>query len=113
MHEYSIVQAMFDRIEAKARERHALSVRRVRVSIGRVAGVDVGLLRTAFDTFKVRTLCEAAPLDIEEVPERWACPSGHGDIEPGRRLACDICGRPARLVAGDDIVLEQIELEVA
>jgi hydrogenase nickel incorporation protein HypA/HybF len=104
---------MFEQIEAKARERSALSVRRVRVRIGRAAGVDVDLLRTAFDTYKVRTLCEAAPLDIDEVPERWACPAGHGDITPGRRLTCETCGRPARMVAGDDIVLEQLELEVA
>jgi hydrogenase nickel incorporation protein HypA/HybF len=113
MHEYSIVQAMFDQIEARAGERQALSVRRVRVRIGRAAGVDVDLLRTAFDVYKVRTLCESAPLEVEEVAERWACPSGHGDITPGRRLVCETCGRPAHLAAGDDIVLEQLELEVA
>ena len=75
MHEYSIVQAMFDQIEARARECRALSVRRVLVRIGRSAGVDVPLLKTAYDNFRVRTICEGAPLDVEEIPERWTCES--------------------------------------
>jgi len=112
MHEYSIVQAMFDQIEGQARERHAIAVKRVVVRIGASAGVDVPLLKTAFDTFKVRTICETAPLDVDEVPALWACPSGHGDIVPGRPLTCETCGRPARMIAGDEIVLERLELEV-
>lgn len=112
MHEYSIVQAMFDQIEPRARERHAIAVKRVVVRIGAGAGVDVALLKTAYDTFRVKTICEGAPLDVEEVPERWTCPAGHGDIPRGERLTCETCGRPARLVAGDEIVLERLELEV-
>jgi hydrogenase nickel incorporation protein HypA/HybF len=112
MHEYSIVQAMFDQIEAQARERQALSVKRVCVRIGRSAGVDVPLLKTAYDTFRVHTICDAAPLDVDEVPERWTCPRGHGDIPPGRPLTCPTCGRPARMASGDEIVLERLELEV-
>jgi hydrogenase nickel incorporation protein HypA/HybF len=112
MHEYSIVQAMFDQIEAQARERRAIAVKRVCVRIGASAGVDVPLLKTAYDTFRVRTICEDAPLDVDEVPSRWACPAGHGDVAPGRRLTCESCGRPARMVSGDEIVLERLELEV-
>ena len=47
MHEYSIVQALFDQIQAAVRARGAISVRRVKVQIGEIAGVDVELLRTA------------------------------------------------------------------
>ncbi|HUR32793.1 MAG TPA: hydrogenase maturation nickel metallochaperone HypA [Vicinamibacterales bacterium] len=112
MHEYSIVQALFDQIASQARERRALAVTRVSLRIGRAAGVDVRLLRTAYDTFRVRTICEGAPLEVDEVPERWSCPGGHGDIAPGRRLACETCGQPARLTSGDEIVLERLELEV-
>jgi len=112
MHEYSIVQAMFDQIESQAREHHAVAVKRVYVRIGRSAGVDVPLLITAYDTFRVRTICDAAPLDVDEVPERWTCPAGHGDIAAGRPLSCPACGRPARMASGDEIVLERLELEV-
>lgn len=112
MHEYSIVQAMFDTIEATARQNHAVAVKRVHVRIGCGAGVDVSLLRTAYDTFRVNTICDSAPIEIDEVPLRWACPNGHGDIAAGRPLSCPTCGRPARIAEGDELVLERLELEV-
>jgi len=112
MHEYSIVQAMFDQIEAIARERKAIAVKRVCVKVGRAAGLDVPLFKTAYDTFRVHTICDSAPMEVDEIPECWSCPDGHGDIQPGRRLACETCGRPARLTSGDEIVLERVELEV-
>src|SRR5690242_19968041 len=112
MHEYSIVEAMFGQIERTARDRGAIAVRGVRVRIGRVAGVDASLLHTAYDTFRPGTICADAPLEIEEVPVRWVCPAGHGDIVPGTPLACPRCGAPARLASGDEIILERLELEV-
>ena len=112
MHEYSVVQAMFESIESIARERHAVAVRRVAVRIGRAAGIDVDLLRTAYDNARVRTICAEAPLDVSEVPVRWSCAAGHGELAPGAPLACPCCGRPARLESGDEIVLERLDLEV-
>ena len=112
MHEYSIVQALVDRIRDAARARGAIAVRRVTVQIGEIAGVDVELLRTAYDLFRVRTICETAPMRIESVAARWRCPDGHGDISRGCALVCPRCARPAQLAAGDEIVLSQLELEV-
>jgi hydrogenase nickel insertion protein HypA len=112
MHEYSIVQAMFDQIDRVAAQRQAASVRRVSVRIGDAAGLDVGLFRSAFDLFRERTICDRAELVIEQVPERWVCPDGHGALGGGRRLTCEHCGKPARLQAGDEIVLMQLDLEV-
>ena len=112
MHEYSIVQSLFDQIQATARARGAVAVRRVNVQIGEIAGVDVGLLRTAYDLFRVHTICEHASLDVETVAARWTCPGGHGDISRGCALVCPVCARPARLAAGDEIILQHVELEV-
>jgi hydrogenase nickel incorporation protein HypA/HybF len=112
VHEYSIVQALFDRIERVARERKATAVRGVTVRIGAAAGLDAGLFRSAFDLYRVRTICDGAALTIDEVPERWACPAGHGALRRGRRLACGVCGRPARLESGDEITLIRLDLEV-
>jgi len=83
MHEYSIVQAMFEQIEQVRREHHASSVRRIRVSIGEFAGVDPTLFESAYDVYRVRTPCEHAQLQIERVPE------------------------------SDELLLDQVELEVA
>jgi hydrogenase nickel incorporation protein HypA/HybF len=112
MHEYSLVQAMFDTIEATAARNHAIAVTQVHVLVGAAAGVDVSLLRTAYDTFRVNTICDSAPLKIDEIAVRWTCPDGHGDIPAGRPLRCEICGRAARMAEGDELVLERLEMEV-
>ena len=113
MHEYSIVQAMFDQIDQVAGERHAVGVRRVSVRIGEAAVLVVGLFRSAFELFRERTICERAELAVEEVPARWVCPDGHGALPEGQPLVCGVCGRPARLEAGDEITLMKLDLEVA
>ena len=82
MHEYSLVQAMFDQIGDIVRRQHAIAVRRVRVRIGAEAGVEPVLFQTAYDVFRVKTVCAEAPLEIDAVP------------------------------ASDELVLEQLELEV-
>ncbi len=66
MHEYSLVQAMFDQIGEVVRRTEARSVRRVRVRIGPLAGVDPELFRTAYEVFRVKTWCAEAPLEIAD-----------------------------------------------
>lgn len=82
MHEYSVVQAMFDQIDRLLRTHGAQSVRRIRVQIGEFAGVDATLFESAYEVYRIGTPCATAVLQIERVP------------------------------AGDDLVLEQVELEV-
>ena len=67
------------RIPAAARQ--ATRVHEVRVRIGDLSGVDVGLLDTAWRTFRVNTICDGAPMLVDRV-------------------------------AGDDLVLERIVMEV-
>jgi Zn finger protein HypA/HybF involved in hydrogenase expression len=67
MHEYSIVSALVGRVEDVVAAHPGAIVRRVHVQIGNYAGVEIELLRTAYDTFRERTVCEAAELAIEPV----------------------------------------------
>lgn len=112
MHEYSIVQSLVDSVLAAVGSREA-SVHRVDVAIGELAGVDCGLLTTAFEVFRAGTLCEHAALTIDRIPARWECPRCHGEVVRGGFLQCALCRIPARLAAGDEIILQRIELEVA
>ncbi len=82
MHEYSIVQAMFDQIDRVSREHGALAVRRIRVRIGQYAGVDPTLFQSAYEVYRIGTPCADAVLHVERVPN------------------------------GDDLILDQLELEV-
>ena len=112
MHEYSIVQALYDSVAAQAAMRGAVGVHEVRVRIGELSGVDVGLLDTAWRTFRVHTICESAPMHVDRIAARWICPSCGCDGARGGALRCDACGAALRLAQGDEIVLEQVVLEV-
>ena len=111
MHEYSIVQALLERVDQETAAHHASRVHRVRVSIGELAGVEIELLRTAFETIRHRTSCHDAQLDVRQVAAQWECPRCGTPLARGRPLRCERCGQPARLRSGDEIMLDQIELE--
>jgi hydrogenase nickel incorporation protein HypA/HybF len=112
MHEYAIVQALLERAEAEARARGATAVHRLHVAVGELAGVEPALLSAAYELFRAPTLCARAALDVRHVPARWECPACAAPVARGAVLACPTCAAPARLAAGDEIVLERIEMEV-
>jgi hydrogenase nickel incorporation protein HypA/HybF len=113
MHEYGIVQALLERVAGEAKDRGAVAVHRVEVRLGELAGVEPELLATAFEFYRQATVCAAAELLIRAVPARWECPSCAAEIDRSGFKRCARCGRPARLAAGDEIVLDRIEMEVA
>jgi hydrogenase nickel incorporation protein HypA/HybF len=113
MHEYSIVLSLLEQVADEAGRHEARSVRSVRVRIGEQSGVEPDLIRSAFDIARAGTLCESAELDLVIVQARWECPRCGTSLEQPTELLCSDCGVPARLVSGDDLVLERLLLEVA
>jgi hydrogenase nickel incorporation protein HypA/HybF len=111
MHEYSIVASLIERVEREAAAHRAARVHRLHVKLGELSGVEIDLLKTAFDTFRERTICEGAELALERIAAAWACPTCHRPIPRGAILRCQVCGRAARMIHGDEIVLERIEME--
>jgi hydrogenase nickel incorporation protein HypA/HybF len=111
MHEYSIVASLIERVEREAAAHRGARVHRLHVKLGELSGVEIELLKTAFDTFRERTICEGAELAVDRVPAAWACPACDRRVERGAILRCDVCGRAARMIRGDEIVLERIEME--
>jgi hydrogenase nickel incorporation protein HypA/HybF len=113
MHEYSLVQALVERVEAEARARRATAVHRVVVSVGELSGVDPELFRTAYETFRDGTVCRDAPLELRRVEAVWRCPTCQRAIQRGAALSCPACARPAELASGSgEILLETLEMEV-
>jgi hydrogenase nickel insertion protein HypA len=112
MHEYSIVEALVARVDEEVRARGATGVHRLQVRIGELSGVEPELLTRAFETFRERTVCAGAELDLRLVPARWECSRCGGPIVFGGLLTCPSCHAPARLVQGDEIMLDRIEMEV-
>lgn len=111
MHEYSLVRAMVDRVEQEARARNATAISRLAVRIGAMSGVEPELFASAFTLCQEGILAEAE-LDIRRSEAAWACPQCAAAIPSGAVLRCAACDVPARMVTGDEILLEQIEMEV-
>src|SRR5262245_41353923 len=112
MHEYSLVAALVDRVEAETVARAGAQVRRVHVCIGELAGVDADLFRAAYETFRGASRLADTELLVRQAEARWECPRCGGAIPRGARLRCATCSVPAILAAGDELVLERIEMEV-
>ncbi len=112
MHEYSIVASLIDRVQREADAHGGSRVYRLHVKIGELSGVEVELLKTAFDTFRERTICDGAELAIDTVAPAWACPSCDRAIARGAILRCGDCGQLAHMIQGDEIILQRIEMEV-
>ena len=113
MHEFSLVQALLNRVEVEAEAVNATAVHRLSMRIGQMAGVERDLFRSAYDLCREGTICERAELVIEAVEASWMCRGCGRTVESGEALQCSHCGSPARLASGDVIILEQIEMEVA
>lgn len=111
MHEYSLVRAMVDRAEQEARARNATAISRLSVRIGALSGVEPELFASAF-TLCREGLLAGAELDVRRSEAKWACPDCDAPIPAGGVLRCGACAKPARMVSGDEILLEQIEMEV-
>jgi hydrogenase nickel incorporation protein HypA/HybF len=112
MHEYSLALALIDRANREARIHGAVTVSRVVVRVGPLAGVERELLETAFGLVRVGTLCGSAELTVTGEDVVWRCDVCGQVLAPGGTLACPACGLPARLAGGDALVLERIEMEV-
>lgn len=113
MHEYSIVQALIDRVQQEAEAHGAAAIHGIRVQIGELSGVEIDLLRSAYELFREKSVCDGAELEIVPVPASWSCRGCGVPIKAGEILRCPVCSQPAQLTAGDEIILERIEMEVA
>jgi len=112
VHEWSIVEALLARVEEEVQRRGAVRVHRLRVRLGALSGVEPALLASAYDVFRAGSACADASLEIVPTAARWACSRCEAEVPADGVLACPRCAAPARLAAGDEILLERIEMEV-
>jgi hydrogenase nickel incorporation protein HypA/HybF len=112
MHEYSLVQAMMDKVAEEARAHHAVSVHLLQVRIGRLSGVEADLFATAYEMLRPGTVCESAELVLLREEGEWRCDVCGHVLPPEGVLTCPKCDWPARLARGGDLILERIEMEV-
>lgn len=109
MHEYSLALSLRDTVERHARAAGGTRVSRIGLRIGAAAGVEVDLLRTAWQSVRGTGLCDGAALDVEIVPERWVCSLCRAPLAPppARCVGCDVA--PC-LDGGDDLLLTGVDV---
>lgn len=112
MHEYSMLESLLSKVAEEVSGMEGAKVTKLHVSVGELSGLDAALFATAYDTFREASGLGDAVLCIRDVPARWACPVCAEPIAPGTPLRCGCCQVPAKLMSGDEVILERIELEV-
>ena len=112
MHEMSLCEGIRRIIEDQAEAQCFKTVRRVRLEIGRFAGVEPDALRFGFDVAMRGSVAENARLEIIELPGRAFCFDCAETVEIANRLApCPGCGG-ARLTpaGGDEMRIRDLEV---
>lgn len=112
MHELSVCLALVDQVQGIAGQHGATRVERIFLRIGPLSGLEPELLRNAFPFAAAGSLAEGAELSIEPAPVRVYCSRCGAETEvPPNRLLCGRCGDFAtRLVSGDEMLLERLQL---
>ena len=112
MHEMSIAEGIRGVIEDAARTNGFEQVTRVRLEIGRFAGVETRALEFAFDVVMRGSVAEGAGLEIDELPGRALCYDCGEQVEIGDRLdPCPLCGGGKLLAqGGDEMRIKDLEV---
>jgi hydrogenase nickel insertion protein HypA len=113
MHEYSVVQALLNQCEAVAEENEATSITKVICKIGMMSGIEIHLLKVAFDTFKEGTMCENAQFIINEQKLKLECRECGAVFEVDEvRYYCRECeSLSVKVLDGEEMYLMSLEME--
>jgi len=112
MHEFSVASSLLLLVARHADAHDARRVVRVHVRVGEQCGVEPELLRAAWERVREGSAAEGAALAMEAVPVRWECRACAQPLAADAGVHCAICGGPADLSAGLELLLDRIELEV-
>lgn len=110
MHELSLVRSLVSMVVERAQGRRVV---RVRLRIGRLAGVEVEAVRFCFDVCTGGTAAAGAALAIEEVEGRAACEGCGAELRLAHLIGVCPCERraPLRILGGEELLLVNFEME--
>ncbi|MEO0603865.1 MAG: hydrogenase maturation nickel metallochaperone HypA [Myxococcota bacterium] len=108
MHELSVTRNIVAIVAEKAGKR---PVKRVKLVIGKLAGIEVPAIRFCFDVVAKGTVVEGATLEIEEPAGRGSCRECGEEMGIARLVATCPCERRARIdiVSGEELLVREME----
>ncbi|MEA1983981.1 MAG: hydrogenase maturation nickel metallochaperone HypA [Campylobacterota bacterium] len=113
MHEYSVVQALMEKIEGIAQENEATKVTKVVTKIGVMSGIEAHLLELAFNTFKEETICDEAEFVMTLQQLTIEC-NECGETSELEKIhyCCPKCdSTDIKVVDGEEMFLMSLEME--
>ncbi|HGZ70469.1 MAG TPA: hydrogenase/urease nickel incorporation protein HypA [Nitratifractor sp.] len=112
MHEYSVVQALINQCEDIAKQNEATNINKLVCKIGVMSGIEIHLLKIAFDTFKEGTMCQNAELVINEQKLKLECRDCKKVFEIEEiRYYCPNCeSLRVKVLDGEDMYLMSLEM---
>jgi hydrogenase nickel incorporation protein HypA/HybF len=115
VHELSICQALLDQVNSVAADVGSGHIEKIVIAIGLLAGVEPGLLTSAFAVMKIGSRAAQADLIIESVGIEVECQvCGRISAAAANRLICAACGGyRTRVIAGEELRLLRVELRRA
>ena len=114
MHELSIATDLVNTAIKTAMDNNAKKVISVTVEAGELAMVNPEQLEFMFNILNEDNMLKGSKLKIEPVPAVGECPNcGYkGPIEDRFACACPKCSMTLKIIAGRDICLKNMELEI-
>ncbi len=110
MHEYAIAYDVYATAKRAAEENAATEIKRVHVEIGDLAMANPEQVEFLFGAIaEDDPLFAGAVLECHRVPVRSTCRCGY---EGDERFVCPRCGAMPELVAGREIRVSSVEIEV-
>lgn len=115
MHEYSIISELVLLCEDNAKAHNATKIHKITIDIGERSAVEVDLLQSAFEAFKVESaFCKDSVLEVRKIAVELLCKdcgtnfSANG-LEYG---ICKVCqSANLEIVKGRELHLAQLEME--
>ncbi len=113
MHEMAISESILGILEEEGRRQNYLRVKRVRLEIGPLAGIETEALRFSFDVVTRGTLAENAILEIIAPDARaWCLPCARSVPIRERYDACPECGgHQLQVTAGEEMRIKDLEVD--
>ncbi len=113
MHEMTAAYGLLRILEDQAKAHGIGRISRVRLTIGRLRGLEPRQLAAAFAVLAEGTLAEGAPLDINEVAARARCRGcGTTWTLAGYLFDCPACGAAdAEILEGRELFVESFDGE--
>lgn len=113
MHELSLIENMLDQLWEMKKKYDLRNITDVHVSVGAMAGVDEGFLRSSFEMFVPQTEWSQLKMHLTTIPWKVRCEDCHLEQEiRDFENRCDRCGSQNTVtIEGTEFLIQRIEGE--